>query len=103
MTTANQTCLIIGASHAGACLATAVRKEGWEGRILVLGDETVMPYHRPPLSKALLMQEKTADHFPRFGKRAIHQPGITIADLNAHGRIVSAQRFGRQQDAALRH
>lgn len=59
MTTEQQTCIIIGASHGGANLATNVRREGWEGRILVIGNENNMPYHRPPLSKALLMKEKT--------------------------------------------
>lgn len=59
MLTKEQTCLIIGASHAGAQLATSLRKEGWLGRILVIGDESVLPYHRPPLSKALLMGDKT--------------------------------------------
>ncbi len=57
----NPVCLIIGASHAGAQLATSVRKEGWTGQIIVLGDEEVMPYHRPPLSKALLVGDKAAD------------------------------------------
>lgn len=66
MSTANQTCVIIGASHAGASLATAVRKEGWQGSIIVLGDETILPYHRPPLSKALLLGEKTADQIEIF-------------------------------------
>ena len=51
---ANQTCIIIGASHAGAQLATSLRREGWAGRIVVIGEESVLPYHRPPLSKALL-------------------------------------------------
>lgn len=66
MSTANQTCVIIGASHAGSSLATAVRKEGWQGPIIVLGDETILPYHRPPLSKALLLGEKTADQIEIF-------------------------------------
>lgn len=66
MSTPQPTCLIIGASHAGASLATAVRKEGWAGRILVIGDETALPYHRPPLSKALLMGEKTPDQIEIF-------------------------------------
>ncbi len=66
MTTENQTCIIIGASHAGASLANAVRKEGWQGKILVIGDENAMPYHRPPLSKALLNGEKTADQIDLF-------------------------------------
>jgi len=64
--TDQHTCIIIGASHAGAQLANSVRKEGWQGRILVIGDEPMAPYHRPPLSKALLMQEKTADQLDIF-------------------------------------
>ena len=35
MTSENQVCIIIGASHAGAQLATSLRKEGWAGKILV--------------------------------------------------------------------
>lgn len=61
-----QTCIIIGASHAGAQLANSVRKEGWQGRILVIGDEPIAPYHRPPLSKALLIGEKSADQLEIF-------------------------------------
>lgn len=64
--TEQQTCIIIGASHAGAQLANSVRKEGWQGRILVIGDEAIAPYHRPPLSKALLMGDKTADQLEIF-------------------------------------
>ncbi|MGH1371233.1 MAG: NAD(P)/FAD-dependent oxidoreductase [Cellvibrionaceae bacterium] len=57
----SQTCIIIGASHAAAQLAPSLRQEGWDGKILVIGDEPFMPYHRPPLSKAVLSGEKTAD------------------------------------------
>ncbi|MFZ5602148.1 MAG: NAD(P)/FAD-dependent oxidoreductase [Pseudomonadota bacterium] len=66
MTQQQQVCIIIGASHAGAQLATSLRKEGWAGRIVVIGDETQLPYHRPPLSKALLMKEKTPDQIEIF-------------------------------------
>lgn len=48
------TCIIIGASHAGIQLAVGLRQEGWQGRILLIGDEPCLPYHRPPLSKAYL-------------------------------------------------
>ena len=34
----SQTCVIIGASHAAAQLAPTLRKEGWEGRIIVVGE-----------------------------------------------------------------
>lgn len=51
---ASSTAIIIGAGHAGGELAIALRNEGWEGRILLLGEEAHLPYHRPPLSKAYL-------------------------------------------------
>ena len=72
----DQVCIIIGASHAGAQLATSVRKEGWEGRILVIGDEPIAPYHRPPLSKAFLMKEKTADQLEIFKPSVYEKAGV---------------------------
>ncbi|WP_432470486.1 NAD(P)/FAD-dependent oxidoreductase [Amphritea sp. HPY] len=56
-----KTCIIIGASHAAAELAPSLRQEGWDGRILIIGDESYLPYHRPTLSKAFLSGEKSAD------------------------------------------
>ncbi len=47
-------CVIIGASHAGVNLAFSLRKEGWEGAIHLFDSDPVLPYHRPPLSKAYL-------------------------------------------------
>lgn len=54
-------CIIIGASHAAAQLAPSLRQEGWEGEIVIIGDEPYLPYHRPPLSKTFLAGEKTVD------------------------------------------
>lgn len=65
-----QTCIIIGASHAAAQLAPSVRQEGWEGRILVIGDEAHKPYHRPPLSKGFILDQKDA------GSLAIKQDAL---------------------------
>lgn len=94
MPTSNQTCVIIGASHAGSSLATAVRKEGWLGRILVLGDEPVLPYHRPPLSKALLLGEKTLDQLEIF-KAAVYEKanvelrlGVSVEKIDRAGKTV---------------
>lgn len=50
----NEILLIVGAGHAGAELAVAARQQGWLGRIDLMGDEAVLPYQRPPLSKAYL-------------------------------------------------
>ena len=45
---------VIGASLAGLSAARALRAQGFDGRVLVVGDEAHAPYDRPPLSKAFL-------------------------------------------------
>ena len=56
-----QTCIVVGASHAGTTLALQLRREGWDGKILLISEEDELPYHRPPLSKELLAGKKTLD------------------------------------------
>ncbi len=46
--------IIIGAGLAGASAAKTLRTEGFEGRIVLLGEEPELPYERPPLSKGYL-------------------------------------------------
>ena len=53
--------IIAGASHAASMLAPTLRQQGWQGRIIVVGAEASIPYHRPPLSKDYLAGEKTLD------------------------------------------
>ncbi|MDF1765594.1 MAG: FAD-dependent oxidoreductase [Gammaproteobacteria bacterium] len=57
----NHTCIVVGASHAGTTLALQLRREGWEGPIILISEESELPYHRPPLSKELLAGAKTLD------------------------------------------
>lgn len=52
---AQSTFVIVGASLAGAKAAEALRGNGFDGRILLIGDEPDPPYERPPLSKGYLM------------------------------------------------
>jgi 3-phenylpropionate/trans-cinnamate dioxygenase ferredoxin reductase component len=47
--------VIVGASLAGANAAQALRDEGFDGSIVLIGDEREQPYERPPLSKDYLM------------------------------------------------
>lgn len=54
------TAIIVGAGHAAGELATHMRDNGWRGRISVIGEESSLPYHRPPLSKAYLAGTVTA-------------------------------------------
>lgn len=52
--------VIVGAGHAAGELATSLRDNGWQGSILLIGEEPFLPYHRPPLSKAYLSGMATA-------------------------------------------
>ncbi|MGW2770635.1 NAD(P)/FAD-dependent oxidoreductase [Streptomyces sp. NPDC001275] len=52
---AKPTFVIVGASLAGAKAAEALRERGFDGRIVLFGDEPEPPYERPPLSKGYLM------------------------------------------------
>lgn len=44
-------CIIVGGGHAAANLAPTVRAKGWQGKVIVISEEGMAPYHRPPLSK----------------------------------------------------
>lgn len=48
------TTVIIGASHGGVQVAASLRELNYTGRIVLAAEEPHLPYHRPPLSKALL-------------------------------------------------
>jgi 3-phenylpropionate/trans-cinnamate dioxygenase ferredoxin reductase subunit len=54
MSTSQQTFVIVGGGLAGAKAAEALRERGFEGRIVLIGEEPVRPYERPPLSKGYL-------------------------------------------------
>jgi 3-phenylpropionate/trans-cinnamate dioxygenase ferredoxin reductase component len=47
--------VIVGAGRAGAYAAATLRQKGFTGRILLVGDEPIPPYDRPPLSKDVLI------------------------------------------------
>ena len=53
--------VIVGAGHAGAACAIALRQGKFEGSIVVVGAEPDLPYERPPLSKEYLSGEKEFD------------------------------------------
>ncbi len=58
---APQTFIIVGAGQAGGETASELRKQGFAGRIVLVGDETHVPYRRPPLSKAYLSGTATEE------------------------------------------
>ena len=51
------TFVIVGAGQAGGWAAVTLRQSGFDGRILLIGEEIWRPYERPPLSKAVLTED----------------------------------------------
>src|SRR4051812_39178285 len=56
-----ETHVIVGAALAGAKAAEALREEGFEGRVVLIGEEDEQPYERPPLSKDYLQGSSERD------------------------------------------
>jgi 3-phenylpropionate/trans-cinnamate dioxygenase ferredoxin reductase subunit len=48
------TIVVVGAGHGGFQLAASLRQHGFDGRVVLIGDEPELPYQRPPLSKDYL-------------------------------------------------
>ncbi|MGZ5293035.1 MAG: NAD(P)/FAD-dependent oxidoreductase [Actinomycetota bacterium] len=59
--TAPETIVVVGASLAGATAAATLRDEGFDGAVVLLGEEALPPYERPGLSKEVLRGEQAID------------------------------------------
>lgn len=68
--------VIIGAGTAGAWAAVELRKRGWEGGITLIGNESRIPYDRPPLSKEQLQAEGDVAPVPLIPQESWEPCGI---------------------------
>ena len=87
------TYVIVGASLAGGSAAAALRKEGFDGRIVLIGAEAEPPYERPELSKKYLRGEPDTDilvHKPGFYEDADIElvRGVTVDEIDVPSRTV---------------
>src|SRR5215469_5060020 len=73
-----RTVVIVGAGQAGFQCAASLREKGWDGRILLVGDETEPPYYRPPLSKEYLRGEVTGAELPFRPDSFFERSGIDL-------------------------
>lgn len=87
--------VVIGAGHCGGRAALALRALGWDGAITLIGEETVMPYERPALSKAVLAGSVPPDALRLADAAAYAQARITlmlgarVADIDRARRCVT--------------
>src|SRR4051794_3775934 len=85
---------IVGASLAGASAADTLRRQGYDGRLILVGAERELPYERPPLSKAVLAgQEDESRVFLRpvsyYEEQGIElRLGVRATGLDAAAHVV---------------
>src|SRR5487761_1444661 len=90
--TTDTTCVIVGASLARAKAAETQRAEGFDGPLILIGDETERPYERPPLSKDYLLGKAEreaiyvhpASWYAHNGVALRHSLPVTGIDSAAH-------------------
>ena len=101
------TILIIGGGQAGAQAIDTLRREGYGGRLVLIGDEPELPYQRPPLSKKYLSGEMAADRLLfrhrsfydehrielKLGKRAVRLDAAARQVELADGEILTYDRL----------
>lgn len=97
-----KTAVIVGASHGGVQAAASLRQGGWDGAIRLISAEPHIPYHRPPLSKALLAGEKTPDRIALKGPSFFETQEIDlILDRRVDALDTRARRVVLDDGAAL--
>lgn len=87
--------VVVGAGQAGVQAAEALRAGGYEGELVLIGDEPHAPYHRPPLSKAWLAGELEAAQLvlraPELlaRKRIALRSGVTVTAIDRSARCLA--------------
>jgi 3-phenylpropionate/trans-cinnamate dioxygenase ferredoxin reductase subunit len=90
---AGQTFVIVGAGLAGAKAAEALRAEGFDGRVVLLGAEAERPYDRPPLSKDFLQDKSEKEKVYLHPAGWYAEQGI---DLRTGTRVTALDRGARE-------
>jgi len=81
--------VIVGAGECGARAAQALREAGWSGAVTLIGEESLPPYERPPLSKALMVAAGEPQVAHPLTRDAAAQKGI---DLLLGARVAEIDR-----------
>ena len=87
--------VIVGAGQCGARAAHALRENGWDGAITLLGDEGLLPYERPPLSKSVLLGQKTTEQCAIYDSSFYRDHRF---DLRFDATVTAIQRAQRDRD-----
>ncbi|MCB1379607.1 MAG: FAD-dependent oxidoreductase [Alphaproteobacteria bacterium] len=92
--------VIIGAGMAGARAVIGLRANGWDGSITLIGEETLFPYDRPPLSKAMLVDEQEPSPVLLLDEGMLASLKATVIRGNRANAIDRVRRLIRLDDGA---
>jgi NADPH-dependent 2,4-dienoyl-CoA reductase/sulfur reductase-like enzyme len=70
--------VVVGAAVAGARAVQSLRRLGYPSRIVLIGEETAAPYDRPPLSKAMLSGQVTAERIALLRDADVADPNVQV-------------------------
>ncbi|NUP31373.1 MAG: FAD-dependent oxidoreductase, partial [Streptomycetaceae bacterium] len=84
--------VVVGGGAAGVSAVEALRREGYTGRLTLVGDEPVLPYDRPPLSKQVLTGQWDVER--TWLRAAEHYRDLDVALVQA--RVVALDPVGRR-------
>ncbi|MFD4687575.1 FAD-dependent oxidoreductase, partial [Streptomyces sp. NPDC058461] len=76
--TAPRALVVVGAGAAGVTTAETLRRQGYDGRLTVVGAETRPPYDRPPLSKQVLAGRWEPDRVRLRAPEAYERIGVDL-------------------------
>ena len=74
--------IVVGGGQGAGQLVASLRQEGYDGEIMMIGEEPQLPYQRPPLSKAYLLGELPVE-------RLLVRPEKFYADQNIETRLAT--------------
>lgn len=74
----SRTVLVVGASVAGVRAAQGLRAAGFDGRVVLVGDEDALPYDKPPLSKQFLAGDWDAERIGLLSAEAAERDRIEL-------------------------
>ena len=93
--------VIVGSGLGGVETARALQERGFDGELVVLGEETESPYDRPPLSKHVLRGEREPFRLLPADHRIDLRLGVRATGLDVDRRVVTTDQGDEPYDALV--
>jgi 3-phenylpropionate/trans-cinnamate dioxygenase ferredoxin reductase subunit len=95
-----KTVLIIGGGHAASAAVVALRNSKWDGKIVMISDESELPYQRPPLSKGYLLGSINEEQLPIKNRALYHKLdcelklGVSVTHIDRNSKRLTTKNGG---------